>query len=416
MTALLDDVDFAGRTVLVRADFNVPLATVEGVTKIIDDGRIRAALPTFTYLVAAGARVVVLAHLGRPKGLVVPALSLTPVAARFGELLGQAVPLLPQVCGDDVADVVSKMSDGDVVMLENVRFDPRETSKDASERGELAASWSRLADAYVGDGFGVVHREQASVTDVARLLPSAAGRLVATELAAFSQVLTDPARPYLVVLGGAKVSDKLAVLDHLINNVDRLLIGGGMAFTFLAAQGYDVGCSLLEESMLDLVRAISGRAAELGVDIVLPTDVVVARGLHDTVSATVVPVNAIPSDHMGLDIGPVTAAAFSAEIVSAQTVVWNGPMGVFEVPEFSAGTRAVAMAMARSAAFTVVGGGDSAAAIRSLGIDESSMSHISTGGGASLELLEGRDLPGLLALNELVEPTLSSTHPPLKES
>ena len=204
MTALLDDVDFAGRTVLVRADFNVPLATVEGVTKIIDDGRIRAALPTFTYLVAAGARVVVLAHLGRPKGLVVPALSLTPVAARFGELLGQAVPLLPQVCGDDVADVVSKMSDGDVVMLENVRFDPRETSKDASERGELAASWSRLADAYVGDGFGVVHREQASVTDVARLLPSAAGRLVATELAAFSQVLTDPARPYLVVWVGRR--------------------------------------------------------------------------------------------------------------------------------------------------------------------------------------------------------------------
>jgi phosphoglycerate kinase len=395
----IDDLDVSGRTVLVRADFNVPLGDGgSGVRVITDDGRIRAALPTIGDLRNVGAKVVLVSHLGRPKGAPSPDASLAPVAVRLSELLGITVPLVADLEAAPAA--IASMSPGDVVLLENIRFDPRETSKDPTERASLAADLAALADCYVSDGFGVVHREQASVTDVARLLPSAAGRLVMAEAQVFGRILDAPARPFVVVLGGSKVSDKLGVIGNLIGRVDRLLIGGGMAFTFLAAQGFGVGSSLLEEDQLDTVRGFLAQAKEQGVEIVLPIDVVVADAFAADAQTQVVPADEIPAEWMGLDIGPATRGLFAAKLADAGTIVWNGPMGVFEMAAFAAGTRAVAETMAAGSAFTVIGGGDSAAAVRLLGLDEAAFSHVSTGGGASLEFLEGRELPGLVVLEE----------------
>lgn len=400
MSDRFERLDVAGRVVLVRSDLNVPLARMQDRVSIADEGRLKASIPTIAALRERGARVVVVAHLGRPKGVPDPELSLAPVAQRMGELLGSPVRFVPAVSGEEVARAVAALGDGDVALLENVRFDSRETSKDPDERSALAREWAAWADAYVSDGFGVVHREQASVTDIARLLPSAPGLLVEAELQSFARVLADPARPYAVVLGGAKVSDKLAVIGHLLERVDRILIGGGMAFTFLRAEGFSVGDSLLEEDLVPTVREIMERARQLGVDIHLPVDVVIAEELSPDAPAKVVSVGEIPAGWKGLDIGPDTARRYAAALADARTIVWNGPMGVFEIPAFAQGTRAVAEAMAHSAAYTVVGGGDSAAAIRALGIPEDSFGHISTGGGASLELLEGRVLPGISALEE----------------
>ena len=400
MSARLSHLDVEGRTVIVRCDLNVPLeASGEGVA-IADDGRIRASIATLTSLANRGAKVVVLAHLGRPKGQPDPGLSLEPVARRLGELLGKSVTFVDAVSGPNVADAVQTLGDGEIALLQNVRFDPRETSKDSADRAELAAEWAEWADAYVSDGFGVVHREQASVTDVARLLPSAPGLLVEAELESFARVLAEPQRPYAVVLGGAKVSDKLAVIGHLLERVDRILIGGGMAFTFLRAEGFSVGDSLLQEDLVPTVQDIMERARRGGVEILLPVDVVIARDVSADAPTQVVSVGEIPDGWKGLDIGPATADAYAAALADARTIVWNGPMGVFEIAEFAEGTRAVATAMAEADGFTVVGGGDSAAAIRALGIDEACFDHISTGGGASLELLEGKVLPGISALEE----------------
>ncbi|SEE14160.1 phosphoglycerate kinase [Ruania alba] len=391
----IDDLgELRGKRVLVRSDFNVPL---DGTT-ITDDGRIRAALPTIRRLTEAGARVVVTAHLGRPKGAVDPAFSLAPVSLRLGELLGTSVTLATDTVGEGARHAVAAMHPGDVVLLENIRFDPRETSKEDAERASLADDLAALADIYVSDGFGVVHRKQASVYDVALELPHAVGGLVQTELEALGRATESPERPYAVVLGGSKVSDKLGVIENLLTKADRLLIGGGMVFTFLAAQGHSVGSSLLEEDQVETVKRYLAAAAERGVQIVLPTDVVVAPAFAADAPATVVPADAIPDDQMGLDIGPDSATAFAASIAEAKTVVWNGPMGVFEFAAFADGTKAVAQAMvdATSAgAFSIVGGGDSAAAVRQLGFDEAGFSHISTGGGASLEFLEGKTLPGI---------------------
>lgn len=386
--------------VIVRSDLNVPLSRDGDSVTITDDGRIRASVPTIDHLRRRGAKVVVLAHLGRPRGVADPALSLAPVAARLGELLGGRVDFVAATTGPVVESAVAGLTSGDVLLLENVRFDPRETSKDAAERAALAGEWASWADRYVSDGFGVVHREQASVTEIARDLPCAPGLLVEAELASFGRVLVDPARPYLVVLGGAKVSDKLAIIGHLLDRVDGILVGGGMAFTFLRAEGFSVGDSLLEEDLVPTVRDIKERARQRGVAIMLPVDVVVAAEVSADSPARVVSVGEIPSGWKGLDIGPDTARRYAAALAGAQTVVWNGPMGVFEIASFAEGTRAVAEALAQSDAYTVVGGGDSAAAIRALGIDESRYDHISTGGGASLELLEGRALPGIVVLEE----------------
>ena len=394
----LDDLEVAGRTVLVRADFNVPLAEGPGGARVItDDGRIRAALPTLSDLRAQGARVVIAAHLGRAKGERVPELSLAPVAARLGELLGTSVALVDLA---DAPTVVAGMAAGDVVLLENIRFDARETSKVDAERQALAAELAALADVYVSDGFGVVHRNQASVTDVARLLPNAAGRLVHREASVFGGIMADPARPFVVVLGGSKVSDKLGVIGNLIPRVDRLLIGGGMAYTFLAAQGHAVGASLLEADQIPTVQGFLEQARERGVEVLVPEDVVIADRFAADAQTAVVGADAIPDGWMGLDIGPATQELFASRIADAGTVVWNGPMGVFEMTPFAAGTLAVARAMAASGAVTVIGGGDSAAAVRLLDVDESAFTHISTGGGASLEFLEGRTLPGLAVLEE----------------
>jgi phosphoglycerate kinase len=379
----------------------VPLGDGPDGTRIItDDGRIRASLPTLGDLRRAGAKVVVVAHLGRPKGEPNPSLSLAPVAARLSELLDAPVALGADITGPQARALVGSMSAGDVVLLENIRFDARETSKDPQERAALAAELASLADLYVSDGFGVVHREQASVTDIARLLPSAAGRLVHKEASVFARLLADPARPYVVILGGSKVSDKLGVIGNLIGRVDRLLIGGGMAFTFLAAQGYRVGDSLLESDQVDTVKGFIDQARASGVTLITPIDVVIADAFAADAATEVVAADAIPDGWRGLDIGPRTAALFAEQIADAATVVWNGPMGVFEMTPFAAGTRAVAEALAASNAMTVVGGGDSAAAIRLLGLDEADFGHISTGGGASLEFLEGKTLPGIAVLEE----------------
>ncbi len=400
----LDDLQVAGRSVLVRADFNVPLADgPDGPddTKVItDDGRIRAALPTLEYLRENGAKVIVVAHLGRPTGIATDAFGLQPVADRLSELLDADVEVADDITGPHARAMASALEPGDVLLLENIRFDPRETSKSPEARGELAQELASLADVYVSDGFGVVHREQASVTDVARLLPSAAGRLVHKEATVFGGLLADPARPYVVVLGGSKVSDKLGVIGNLITRVDRLLIGGGMAFTFLAAQGHEVGDSLLESDQLDVVRGFVQQAAAAHVELLLPVDVVVADEFSATANTKVVKSAGIEAGWRGLDIGPETIALFASRIADAGTVVWNGPMGVFEMEPFAGGTRGVAEAIAASSALSVVGGGDSAAAIRILGLDEADFSHISTGGGASLEFLEGKALPGLTVLEE----------------
>lgn len=396
----IDDLEVSGRTVMLRLDVNVPLEHNEAGVHITDDGRIRAALPTVRALSERGARIVVLAHLGRPKAGPDPALSLAPVAARLGELLGQPVGFEPTVAGPSVQAAVAGLRDGDVLVLENVRFDAREASKDAAERLSLAREWAACADLFVSDGFGVVHRKQASVTDLASLLPHAAGYLVATEARVFQRVLESPERPYVVVLGGAKVSDKLGVIDHLLDRVDRLIIGGGMCFTFLAAQGHSVGSSLLEADQIDTVRGFMDRAAQRGIDLVLPVDVVVSQTFSADGPTQVVPVTAIPDGWMGLDIGPASIDAFRAALHDAQTVVWNGPMGVFEIAPFAAGTREIATAIAQLGTTTVVGGGDSAAAVRLLEIGEERFAHISTGGGASLEYLEGKTLPGLAALDD----------------
>ncbi|RFU19370.1 phosphoglycerate kinase [Geodermatophilus marinus] len=383
----------AGRRVLVRSDLNVPLDTT--TRAITDDGRIRASLPTLQALRDAGARVLVTSHLGRPQGAPDPQYSLAPVAARLGELLGTPVPLAGDVAGDDARARVEALGDGDVLLLENVRFEAGETSKDDAERGALADRLATLADAYVDDAFGAVHRRHASVHDVALRLPHVAGRLVARELEVLGRLTTDPERPYVVVLGGSKVSDKLAVIEALLPKVDRLLVGGGMCFTFLRAQGHGVGGSLLEEDQVETCRRL---LAEAGDRIVLPLDVVCAADLGADVQTTVVPVDAIPDDLKGLDVGPRTVEAFGRELGGARTVFWNGPMGVFELAPFQAGTRGVAEAVAAVDGLSVVGGGDSAAAVRQLGLDEASYGHISTGGGASLEYLEGRELPGLAVL------------------
>ena len=397
----ISDLDIAGKTVMLRSDFNVPLAK-DGSGVITDDGRIVASLPTIKALLAGGAKVVILAHLGRPKGVGFEASgSLAPVAARLGELLGQDVTLAGDVSGDSARAVVAALQPGQVALLENVRFDGRETSKDEAQRKELAAEWAALGDVYVSDGFGVVHRKQASVTDLAELLPNAAGLLVEKEVKSFSKVLADPDRPYVVILGGSKVSDKLGVIDNLIDSVDRLLIGGGMAYTFLAANGHSVGDSLLEADQIESVKGYIAKAAEKGIELVIPVDTMVADAFpgkdNPTPERKVVPSGQIPDGWMGLDIGPETISLFMSKVADARTVVWNGPMGVFEVPEFATGTLEVAKAIASSGAFSVIGGGDSAAAVRQLGLEDG-FSHISTGGGASLELLEGKTLPGLAVL------------------
>ena len=401
MTHSLADLKVEGRIVIVRCDLNVPLATGDdGTVRITDDGRIRASLATLRSLSDRGARVVVLAHLGRPKGHVVEGLSLAPVAQRLSELLDAPVAFVPAVTGSALAAAVAALSPGEVLVAENVRFDARETSKDAAERAALAAEWAALGDVYVSDGFGVVHREQASVTEIARLLPAAPGLLVEQEMASFARVLADPERPYVVVMGGSKISDKLAVIGNLLTQVDRILVGGGMAFTFLRAQGCAVGDSLLEEDMVETVAGIIADARERNVEILLPVDVVVAREIAPDAECRVVAADAIPAGWKGLDIGPATVALFRDALADARTIVWNGPMGVFEVAPFASGTRGVAEAVAAADGFTVVGGGDSAAAIRMLDLDEARFGHISTGGGASLELLEGRVLPGLAVLEE----------------
>lgn len=393
--------DLRGKRVLVRSDLNVPL---DGST-ITDDGRIRASVPTIRALAEAGARVAVLAHLGRPKGAPDPAYSLAPVASRLGELLGQDVRFATDTVGASATETVSSLVDGEVAVLENVRFNDGETSKDDAVRAAFADQLAQLGDAFVSDGFGVVHRKQASVYDIALRLPSAMGGLVAAEVDVLRRLTEDPQRPYAVVLGGSKVSDKLGVIDNLLEKADRLLIGGGMVFTFLKAQGHEVGKSLLEEDQVETCRRYLYEAAERGVDLVLPTDIVVDTEFPSgdrEPQPHVVTADAILADALGLDIGPESARAFAAALSDAQTVFWNGPMGVFETDAFAGGTRAVAEALTKAPGLTVVGGGDSAAAVRTLGFDEGAFGHISTGGGASLEYLEGKELPGISVLERNV--------------
>ncbi len=391
-----------GKRVLVRSDLNVPL---DGST-IADDGRIRASVPTIEDLCSRGARVIVMAHLGRPTAapdVDNSAYSLKPVGARLGELLGRAVVSASDTVGESAKAAVEAMSDGDVVLLENVRFNAGETSKDEAEREAFADELATLGDAFVSDGFGVVHRKQASVYDLAQRLPHAAGGLVLAEVDVLRRLTEEPSRPYVVVLGGSKVSDKLGVIDNLLGKADRLLIGGGMVFTFLKAQGHEVGKSLLESDQLDVVRRYLTRAEASGVDIVLPTDVVVAPEFDADAPATVVPIDAMPGDQLGLDIGPESARHFAEVLTDAETVFWNGPMGVFEMASFAAGTKTVAQALTEVTArggLSVVGGGDSAAAVRQLGFADDQFGHISTGGGASLEYLEGKQLPGLDVLSD----------------
>lgn len=380
-----------GQRVLVRSDLNVPLQDGQ----ITDDGRIRASVPTIKALAEAGARVVVTAHLGRPDGSPDPKYSLAPVAERLGELLGQPVAFAADTVGESATATVGALTDGQVALLENVRFNAGETSKDEAERGAFADQLAALGDAFVSDGFGVVHRKQASVYDVAQRLPHAMGGLVAAEIDVLRRLTESPERPYVVVLGGSKVSDKLAVIDNLLGKADRLLIGGGMVFTFIKALGHGVGTSLLEDDQVETCREYLRRAEESGVELVLPADIVVAPEFKAEAEPTVVAADAIPDDQMGLDIGPESGAAFADAIRGARTVFWNGPMGVFEFPAFAAGTKAVAQALTEVDGLSVVGGGDSAAAVRKLGFADDAFGHISTGGGASLEYLEGKALPGI---------------------
>ena len=391
----LEDLDVAGKRVLLRSDLNVPL---DG-DRITDDGRIRASVPTIKALLDKGATVVVAAHLGRPKGAPEAKYSLAPVAKRLGELLGSEVAFATDTVGESARAAVAAAQAGDVVLLENVRFNAGETAKDDAERGAFADQLAALADVYVSDGFGAVHRKHASVYDIARRLPSAAGLLIEAEVAVLKKLTEDVDRPYAVVLGGSKVSDKLAVIDNLLEKADSILIGGGMVFTFLKAQGHEVGKSLLEEDQIETVHGYLTRAAERGVEIVLPVDIVAATAFAADAEHSVVPASDIPADRLGLDIGPESGKLFASKLATAKTVFWNGPMGVFEMAPFAGGTRAVAQGLIDSDAFTVVGGGDSAAAVRTLGFDEGAFGHISTGGGASLEYLEGKTLPGLAVLD-----------------
>jgi phosphoglycerate kinase len=387
-------IDVAGKRVFLRCDLNVPLK--EGVIK--DDGRIKASLPTIQLLLEKGASLVIAAHLGRPKGEAKPELSLAPVAKRLSELLGREVKFVGEVTGAAVTTAAESLKAGEILLLENIRFSAAETSKEESERGAFAGELAQLADIYVGDGFGAVHRKHASVFDLPKLLPHAAGTLVAAEVQVLKKLTQNPERPYGVVLGGAKVSDKLGVIENLLGKVDVLAIGGGMVFTFLKAQGKEIGTSLVEAEMLDVVKGLIATAEKNGVKLVLPTDIVVAPTFAADATPTLVAADAIPADQMGLDIGPVSAQAFAAEIVKCKTVFWNGPMGVFEFPNFAAGTKVVAQALTEVSGISVVGGGDSAAAVRALGFADSQFGYISTGGGASLEYLEGKELPGLKAL------------------
>ena len=389
----------AGRTVIVRCDLNVPLTGAQ----ITDDGRIRASLPTLNLLIHAGARVVVVSHLGRPQGAPDAKYSLAPVAQRLSELLGKAVTFASDTVGSSAAEAVDGLADGEVALLENLRFNAGETAKSPDERREFARKLAAFGDAFVSDGFGVVHRKQASVYELAELLPSAAGTLIVTELDVLDRLTESPTRPYSVVLGGSKVSDKLGVIAHLLPRVDSVLVGGGMLFTFLAARGLKVGASLLESDQLDVVRGYLAKAEELGVEIVLPTDVVVASKFGADAEHQVRPADDIEGSPwgesgLGLDIGPETAARFAEVVRASKTVFWNGPMGVFELAPFAAGTKTVAQALTEVDGLSVVGGGDSAAAVRALGFTDGQFGHISTGGGASLEFLEGKSLPGLEVL------------------
>ncbi|MBZ4496548.1 phosphoglycerate kinase [Dermacoccus sp. Tok2021] len=397
MKSISDLGDLRGKKVLLRSDLNVPL---DG-SRITDDGRVRASVPTIQELTKAGARVVVVAHLGRPKGEPEAKYSLEPVVSRLSELLGQDVKFASDTVGDSAREVVESLGDGDVALLENLRFNAGETSKDDAERREFAQQLADLADVFVSDGFGVVHRKQASVYDVAELLPSAMGGLVQAEVDVLQRLTGEPQRPYAVVLGGAKVADKLAVIENLMKTADRLLIGGGMVFTFLKAEGHEVGKSLLDDEQLETVKGYIAKAKEAGVEIVLPVDVVVAPEFAADKGSEVVAVDAIPADQMGLDIGPESAKLYASKLTDCKTVFWNGPMGAFEMEPFAAGTKAVAQALVEATengALTVVGGGDSAAAVRQLGFADEQFGHISTGGGASLEYLEGKNLPGIEVL------------------
>ena len=400
MRTLSDLPSLDGKRVIIRCDLNVPL---DG-NRITDDGRIVASVPTIKYLVDQGAKVVVISHLGRPEGAPDAKYSLEPAAIRLGELLGQPVFFASDTVGSEAKGAVKALDNGGVVVLENLRFNPGETSKDEGEREAFAAKLAAFGDFFVSDGFGVVHRKQASVYELAKALPSACGLLIEKELEVLTRLTSTPERPYAVVLGGSKVSDKLGVIDHLLPTVNKLLVGGGMVFTFLAAQGHKVGASLLEVDQIETCKEYLKRAADLGVEVILPTDIVVASKFGADAEVAVTASNAIESSPfgatgLGLDIGPESAARFAAEIASAKTVFWNGPMGVFEIDKFANGTRAVAKALTEVSGLSVVGGGDSAAAVRILGFEDQQFGHISTGGGASLEFLEGKKLPGLEILN-----------------
>ena len=392
--AHLEELEVKGKRVFLRCDLNVPLK--DGVIK--DDGRIRASLPTIQYLLDQGASLVIAAHLGRPKGEAKPELSLAPVATRLGELLGMPIKFATEVIGLEVTAAANSLIPGEILLLENIRFSAAETSKEESERAALASELAKLADAYVGDGFGAVHRKHASVYDLPKLLPNAAGYLVSAEVEVLKKLTQNPDRPYGVVLGGAKVSDKIGVIANLLEKVNVIAIGGGMLFTFLAAQGKEIGTSLVEVDLIPTVKELLERAKANGVELLLPTDILVAPAFAADSPATLVRADAIPADQMGLDIGPETAAAFAKAITGCKTVFWNGPMGVFEFAAFSGGTKEVASALTKVSGLCVVGGGDSAAAVRALGFADSDFGYISTGGGASLEYLEGKELPGLVAL------------------
>jgi phosphoglycerate kinase len=401
MLRTLDDAgDLRSKAVVVRCDLNVPLSNSE----ITDDGRIRASLATINRLVGAGAKVILISHLGRPKARE-PELSLAPVAKRLQELLGQDVKFSPECTGNEAQALTSSLKDGEVALLENLRYNAAETSSDPQQRAAFARELGAMADIMVSDGFGVVHRKQASVYELAELLPSYAGLLIEAELNVLDQLTTAPSRPYTVVLGGSKVSDKLAVIGHLLPKVDRLAIGGGMVFTVLKAMGHNVGKSLLEEDQVETTRGLLKQAADLGVQVILPTDIEIASSFsadatHKTVQADAIEESELGAEVLGLDIGPESAKIFAEAVASSKTVFWNGPMGVFEFPNFAHGTKVVAEALTHVTGLSVVGGGDSAAAVRALGFDEASFGHISTGGGASLEYLEGKSLPGLEVLND----------------
>jgi len=391
----LQSLDVAGKRVLLRCDLNVPIK--EGVIR--DDGRIRASLPTIQYLVDNGASVVITAHLGRPKGERNPDMTLAPVAHRLGDLLDRPVQFSSEIVGAEVDAKKVALGAGEILLLENIRYEAAETSKDEAERAAFAAQLVSGMDLFVSDGFGAVHRKHASVYDVAKLLPSAAGFLVAAEIDVLKKLTENPDRPYGVVLGGAKVSDKIGVIKNLLGKVNVLAIGGGMLFTFLAAQGHEIGTSLVERDLLDDVKKLLEEAKDLGVELILPTDIVVAPTFAADATPTLVSASAIPADQMGLDIGPESAAAFGAAIEKCHTVFWNGPMGVFEFPNFANGTKVVATSLTKVQGISVVGGGDSAAAVRALGFSDDQFGYISTGGGASLEYLEGKALPGIEVLN-----------------